>query len=561
MGAPERIRHEGGAVATSPGVVIGRVQKLRRGRMPIPERHLASAAVEAEVERLDRAVMAALREMEHERRQLAVVESRDPQMILDAHIMMLSDPELVDRARERIREQAINAEWALRQQMDAIEQAFEQIEDEYLRARKDDVEQVGQRVLRHLAGEPADLHQPGAEGDDPQIFIAEDFTVSEVVALWRAGAAGLVAEQGGGGSHALILARGIGLPALVGVEGILDRARDGDTLILDGEQGRWVLNPEAEEQVRYRRFAEAIEVYHDQLMAYAGRPSRSADGHPLPIMGNLEFPEELDMALRVGVEGIGLFRTEFLFMNSGDPPDAATQAACYREVVRAMAGRPVTIRLLDVGGDKPQLYRCVGADPFNGMNPAMGLRGIRLLLRMPDLLRAQLRGIVAAAREGPVQVLVPMVVSVEEMQAVRRMLQDEIERAGGGVRVPLGAMIEVPAAVLIADELAKVSDFFSIGTNDLMQYALAADRADEEVAGLYRAEHPAIERLMRLTVQAAHRAGIPVSLCGELAADPEWTERLMNMGLDALSMSLHAVLVIRRHLSRLTYAPDNGVCA
>ncbi|MDX8401428.1 MAG: phosphoenolpyruvate-utilizing N-terminal domain-containing protein, partial [Mariprofundaceae bacterium] len=330
--AGKGVRASGRAVAASSGVVIGRVQRLIHGRMPIPERRIPDGLLEAEVQRLDRAVAQAMNELIAEREQLARAGARDPELILEAHMMMLSDPELIDHARVRILEQRINAEWALRQQMDAIEAVFDTIEDDYLRDRREDVEQVGARVLRHLSGETPEWDAL-ADGEDPLIVVGEDFSVSDVVRLWRMGAAGIVAEEGGGGSHALILARGIGLPALVGAEGVLDAARDGDRMILDGEQGIWVLNPDWSEQRSHLRFAEAMAVYHDRLMAFAGQPSVSADGRAMALMGNIEFPEEMLLARRIGVDGIGLYRTEFLFMNAAEPPDEARQRREYARVI------------------------------------------------------------------------------------------------------------------------------------------------------------------------------------------------------------------------------------
>jgi len=548
---PVRSSVRGHGIDASAGVAIGRVQKLLEGRTPIPEFHLAEGKIEAEVERLDQAVAQAQADLVRERDQLASIGAQDPLLILEAHRMLLADPELVGRAKAMIREEHINAEWAMRRRMDAVLSVFDAIEDDYLRGKKVDVEQAVNRVLRHLMDELLAVR----DGVDelPQILVGVDFSPPDVVALWNAGVAGLVAEQGGVNAHNIIVARGIGLPAIVGAADILDHAEDGDLLILDGEQGVWILNPTEEEQEKYRRFAEAISIVYAGLHAFAEKPSVSADGRALKLMANIEFADEARRASEIGAEGIGLFRTEFMFMNASQLPDEEMQLAEYARVVQLMDGRQVTFRLLDVGGDKPGLYRNLSGYRYDGQNPAMGMRGVRLLLHWPALLETQLRAMLRAAEFGPVQIMIPMVSSCQEVEQVRDLLEQCRRQVAPYAEVRLGAMVEVPAAVMIADQLAQVSDFFSIGTNDLIQYILAVDRSDEQVGHLYSPGHPAVRRLLELTTQAARKAGIPVSVCGELAADSQWTEIFLNMDMDALSMSLNQILPIRKHLSRLRY--------
>jgi phosphotransferase system enzyme I (PtsI) len=552
---PVRSSMRGHGIDASAGVAIGRVQKLLEGRTPIPEYHLAAGQLEAEAERLDQAVAQAQADLVRERDQLARIGAQDPLLILEAHRMLLVDPELVGKAKAMIREEHINAEWAMRRRMDAVLSVFDAIEDDYLRGKKVDVEQAVNRVLRHLMGELLAV----SDGIDelPQILVGVDFSPPDVVALWNADVAGLVAEQGGVNAHNIIVARGIGLPAIVGAADILDHAEDGDLLILDGEQGVWILNPTEEEQEKYRRFAAAISIVYAGLQAFAEKPSVSADGHALKLMANIEFADEARRAGEIGAEGIGLFRTEFMFMNAAQLPDEEMQLAEYARVMQLMDGRQVTFRLLDVGGDKPGLYRNLSGYRYDGQNPAMGMRGVRLLLHWPALLEAQLRAMLRAAELGPVQIMIPMVTSCQEVEQVRDILEQCRRQVAPDADVRLGAMIEVPAAVMVADELAQVSDFFSIGTNDLIQYILAVDRSDEQVGHLYSPGHPAVRRLLELTTQAARKAGIPVSVCGELAADSQWTETFLNMGMDALSMSLNQILPVRKHLSRLRYRPQN----
>ncbi|MES0372062.1 MAG: phosphoenolpyruvate--protein phosphotransferase [Mariprofundaceae bacterium] len=545
----------GNAIASSDGIVIGRIQKLTSGRHPIPERKLDHTDVPFELQRLDSALAEALKELDEEHEHLLSIKSQEPLMILKAHRMMLQDPELIDKSRQLIEKEQINAEWALRQRLDAIESVFDDIEDPYLREKKSDVEQAGIRILRHLMGQSLKFELP--DNSEPQILIGREFSPQDIVMLWRLGIAGVIAEQGGMNAHSIIVARGIGMPALIGSEDILNIAHDGDTVILDAALGKWTVNPSEDDHDHYKDFMAALEIIRNDLGAYANKPSLSKNRHLLPIMANLEFEEELDQAHQIGAEGVGLFRTEFAFLQSKKMPDEAELYRHYAHVVSSMKGAPVTFRLLDIGGDKPSLFQQLSGYQYGGENPAMGLRGVRLLLHLPELLKLQLTALIKAADIGPVNILVPMVSTVEEIEQVREIIHGCKKQLGVTADIPLGVMIEVPAAVMIAKELAAVSDFFSIGTNDLIQYTLAADRGDEDVGKIYKPAHPAILQFIQMTVRAAREKGIPVSVCGELAADPEWTKAFLNMGISSLSMSLNSILMIRKHLGHLTYQPDS----
>jgi len=552
------VRRQGRAVASSADIVIGRVRKLLHGHRPVPERAIDQSMVEQEVVRLLAAIDAAVHSIDVERKHLLATGSRDPLMILDSHRMLIVDPDLLDKSSARIRDDCINAEWALRQELDAIQRMFDRIDDEYLRNRTVDIEHAGRRILDHLMGNAANANEVNParqDGAEPIIYVADDFSVSDVVSMWRRGVSGIITELGGADAHNIIVARGIGLPALVGATGILSDIEDGDSIILDAEQNIWILNPSRSEQRAYVKLKTAISLSRKELEAFACKPSLSADGHELKLMANIEFTEELDMAETVGVDGIGLYRSEFLFINESSMPDEDYQAERYTRLVRRMNGKPVTMRLLDVGGDRPWLYSDLAGHDYSGANPAMGLRGVRLLLRNPELLKSQLAAMLRAGDEGPVRILVPMLTHAEEMEQVRDMLEQCRIHLGISQGVALGAMIEVPAVALMAGEMAAVSDFFSIGTNDLLQYTLAADRNDEEVAGLYQSGYGAVRQLIEMTVSAAKQAGIPVSVCGEMAANPEWTGFFLNLDMEYLSMSSSNILAIRRYLSRLTYQP------
>ena len=555
MSSKRALRREGRAVASSSGMIIGRVQKLLHGRKAIPEREISEAETNIELLRLLEAINQARSEVEVEHQHLLDGGSHDMAMMLDVHRMLIADPELLNRTSRRITASRINAEWALRQEMDAIQRTFENADDEYLRNRKDDVEHAGRRILSHLQGNQPAINESlkASRGiSEPVIYVADDFSVSDMVSMWRHGVAGVVIEQGGVDAHNINVARGVSLPALVGAVDILANIEDGDTMILDAERGVWILNPTPQESAAYADSMLAFSRAQQELAAYTGLTSSSCDGHEIQLMANIEFPEELDIAESVGIDGIGLYRSEFLFLNHPDMPSQEVQFEQYSELVQRMAGKPVTMRLLDIGGDKPWRYHQLTTNIDGGANPAMGLRGVRLLLRWPDLLRDQLSAMLRAAELGPVHILIPMVTTCEEVEQVREIAEACHRELGLTRPISLGAMIEVPAAALIADELAKVSDFFSIGTNDLMQYTLAADRTDEEVAHLYQSGHAAILQLIKLSATAAKRAGITVSVCGELSANPECTATVLKPDIDCLSMSMTKELHIRRELSQQT---------
>jgi len=388
------------------------------------------------------------------------------------------------------------------------------------------------------------------------ILVGDDFTPLEIMRFWRQGVAGFIAEQGGSNSNSIIIARGVGLPALLGAEGATSQIENNAPVILDGEQGLWITNPDHAALSEYQRFTQAMDLVQEGLQAYARQPSVSANGHALKLMANMEVNDEVPLAHKIGVDGVGLYRTEFLLYNVDRVPVEEEQIRHYTRVLQGMDGLPVVFRLMDIGGEKPMLFEHIIGHDVCGTNPSLGLRGIRILLRTPDVLRVQLMALLRVADEGEVRILIPMVTHPDEIMQVREMLDECARELGVQTRIPVGTMIEVPAAVMIADELAKVSDFFSVGTNDLIQYTLAADRADDEVAYLYDASHPAVERMLRLIVHAAKKADIPVTICGEIAADTAWTERLMNIGFDTLSMSLNHILPVRKHLKGLRYQPE-----
>jgi phosphotransferase system enzyme I (PtsI) len=544
-------RYQGDAAASSSGVVVGRVQILVSGESPVEERTLQAHEVLQEQARLDTAIKRASEELQRESQQVTQAGHHEVAAILEAHRLMLDDPEFTGRVRQRISDEQLNAEWALRKHLNLLQRLFATMEDEYFRERFQDVWHLGQRLLQHLSAQQP--LTPIAQHEDSTIFVTLDISPSDVINLWRMGAAGVIADQGGVNAHAIIIARGIGLPMLVGTRTLCKQVEDGDCIILDAERNCYVLDPNQQDLEHSRAFMSAMAAVRHDLQYFAKRPSLSKDHQPLALMANIEFAEEIAAVRAVGADGVGLFRTEFIYLRSPTIPDETSQYEAYRRVVEHMQGKPVVFRLLDIGGDKPALFQQLTGGTAKQENPALGLRGIRLLLAWPEVLEAQLRALLRASLHGPISIMIPMISTVEEVQHVRTLLHHCANELQISSVPSLGSMLEVPAAVMIADELAHASDFFSIGSNDLIQYCMAADRDSDGCGIYYTAEHPAIKKMIELTVQAARKAQIPVSICGELAGSQDWTQTFLDLGIATLSMTAERILPVRRTLSRLNY--------
>jgi phosphotransferase system enzyme I (PtsI) len=545
-------------IGVSRGIGIGRVLKLH-GDLEIPERSLDADAVEAEVARFLDAREQAKAQLHHIRRQIPGGAPPDIAAFIDTHLLMLDDRSLSDSVVAMIRSQRINAEAALKRQRDALVAVFEQMDDAYLRTRKDDVQHVAARILRILlnkdrtgsarvAADADDGSGMRAEAGEPAIVVADDITPADIILLAQQGMAGFVTEYGGPLSHTAILARSLGIPAVVGLHGARRSLREGETVIVDGELGHVFADPDAA----------ALRFFHDKRQrqradraALAGlrdRPAMSRDGVKIRLLANIEMPEDAQHAAALGAEGVGLYRTEFLFMNRKDLPGEDEQYRAYARVVDSVKG-PITIRTLDLGADK-QVDSGSRQGPTPN-NPALGLRAIRLCLKEQELFRTQVRALLRASAHGNVQIMLPMISSVQEFRQAQQLValareQLEAEGVALAAQVPLGAMIEVPAAALAAPMLARHAEFFSIGTNDLIQYTLAIDRVDDEVNYLYDPLHPAVLRLIRMTIEAGEDSGRPVAMCGEMAGDPRYTRLLLGLGLREFSMHPASVLEIKR---------------
>jgi len=549
----ERVLH---GLAVSPGIAIGPACITENGEVPVPERRIEPEDITAERQRFEQAVQFSLRQLKKLKGKAAALpESAAEEMgyLLDAHVAMLSNSRLVRGVERRIREERVNAERAVQMEIAAIGESFAAMEDVYLAQRIEDVRVVGARLLRNLTQTPYTAFQRLPEGT---VILAEDLSPADTALMDPRRVAGFAAVLGGSESHTAIMARALGLPAVLAVAGLFGEVQPGDAVVIDGSSGTVVLNPTAATIERYEGRREEYRKEQRQLARLKRVPAVTRDGEEITLEANLELPRELEQALAAGAQGLGLVRTEFLFMNRDDLPDEEEQYQAYKMLVRGMEGKPVTIRTLDVGGDKI-------AAPFaeslegDGGNPALGLRAIRLSLKERKLLDAQLAAILRASAEGPVRILLPMVSSLTEVRGVREALQQVTRRLKRrGLEIadpppPLGVMIEIPGAALAADALASESDFFAIGTNDLIQYTLAIDRGDERVAYLYNPLHPAVLRLIQFAIEAALRARIPVSVCGEMAGDPRYTALLLGLGIRELSMAPGNIARVKRRIRHL----------
>jgi phosphotransferase system enzyme I (PtsI) len=528
--------------ATGGGIVIGRARVLESRRFDVARYHIAVEQAGAEVTRLEQALAEVKTELRLLGDHLPDDVPPEARALLEVHAMILDDPMLTEAARDQILNSGWNAEWALASQADGLAAQFEELEDAYLRERGRDVQQVADRVLKALSGTGRALG-----GGEPAIFVAHDIAPGDMLALKSA--LGFAIDLGGTTSHTAILARSMNVPAVVGLHCASELVADNEWLILDGETGLLIVAPDESVLAEYRHRQAASLLERERLKRLLKVPCATLDGERVALHANIELPEEAEQAREAGAMGIGLFRSEFLFMNRRELPREDEQYESYRTAVLAMRGAPVTIRTLDVGADKT----LDATAPVTAPNPALGLRAIRYCLAEPEMFLVQLRAILRASAHGPVRLLIPMLAHAHEIEQATRLIDRAREqlrerRQPFDEHVPVGGMIEVPAAALSVGLFARRLDFLSIGTNDLIQYTLAIDRADSSVATLYDPFHPAVLRLISLTIRAARRAGKPVAVCGELAGDHAATRLLLGMGLTEFSMHPASLLRVKREV-------------
>jgi phosphotransferase system enzyme I (PtsI) len=538
---------QGIGTSTSRSLALGPAFVDGRGGLTVSQSDIAADQVAAEIERLDLAVMAARQALKAVRDQIPHHTPLNIAEFIDTHLLMLEDAALVEEVRRIVAEQLCNAEWALQRQRDTLVRVFDEMDDPYLRTRRDDVEHVVQQIQTFLQG-AIEQSEPSTRDLEGRVVVARDLAPADAILLRHRGAVAFVTEFGGPMSHTAILARSLGVPAVMGVHNITRYLRQGELILVDGETGTVLADADALTLAFFRDRLRAAEARQVRLRGLVGRASVTRDGVEIGLLANLELSEDVALAKANGASGVGLYRTEFLYMNRRDLPDEEEHLASYAEIVAGLGGIPVTIRTLDLGVDK-RVDTLL--EPGPGVsNPALGLRAIRLCLKEPDLFRPQLRAILRASAIGPIRLMLPLVSNVHEVDTVLaliRQLKTQLDRDGLNYdpNLPIGAMIEVPAAALCARALARRLDFLSIGTNDLIQYTLAIDRLDNSVNYLFDATHPAILRLVRMTIEAACELNRPVSMCGEMAGDPRFTRLLLGMGLREFSMQPGAILDVK----------------
>lgn len=536
--------------AASPGIAIGPALVVRDDEL-IVTRH-AIDDPKAEFNRLLGAIERAKAAVQKVHAHALASMGADHAAVFEAHLLMLEDPEMLEQVQEKIESEGINAEAAYQEVAQGFIRLFEGMKNAYMKERAADVRDISDRILRALLGqEKVDLSRLDSEA----ILVGQDFTPSDTATLDRAQVLGLVTAIGGRTSHTAIMARTLGLPAVVGLANACEVIRTGDTLIIDGSTGQLHIRPEPQVLERYRALALEQAAAKAALESVRGQPSVTLDGHHVELSANIGTPKDVEALKKGDAEGVGLFRTEFLYMNRDTLPSEEEQYQAYKEVLTAIAPRQVIIRTLDIGGDKSLPYLPIPKEA----NPFLGYRAIRICLDRLDLFKQQLRALLRASAHGNLAVMFPMISSLDELLAARRILDEtrqELLAAGVEVanKIPVGIMIEIPAAAMIADILARHCDFFSIGTNDLIQYTCAVDRMNEKIHHLYNSSNPGVLRTINKVIQDAHAAGIRVGMCGEVAGELPLVPVLLGMGLDEFSMTPNSILEVRRLIRSLKAA-------
>jgi len=535
--------------AVSTGITVGYAHLVATARLEVAHYEIAPDAIDDEIERFDRAMRAAQKDLEDLKAHIAADAPKEFAAFLDLHRMILSDSALSVVPKDLIRTRRSNAEWALVQQMERLVERFEEIEDPYLRERKADVQHAVERVLKQLMGAQT-VVEPAVSEEQKLIVVAHDLSPADMILFKRHRYGGFVTDVGGVTSHTAIVARSLGIPAIVGLHHAFQTISEGELVIVDGERGLLVVNPDPVVLAEYRERQAELKAERQRLKKLKKTRSTTEDGTPIELFANIELPQDTAEVLDAGAEGVGLFRTEFMFLNRKDLPGEEEQFEAYRDVAQAMKGRPVVLRTLDVGADKAMNG---GEGQHTMPNPAMGLRAIRFCLAEPQMFLTQLRAILRASHYGEVRILLPMVAHAHEIdqtlaliQQAKQQLEERDQPYDRAVQV--GGMIEIPAAALALPIFMRRLQFLSIGTNDLIQYTLAIDRTDDAVAHLYDPLHPAVLTLVANTIQTATRGGMPIAVCGEMAGDLQLTRLLLGLGLRNFSMHPSQLLPIKERV-------------
>lgn len=531
-------------VGASAGIVIGKAHIIERFKVRFPQKRIPARKVNDEIKRFLKAIQESKDQLIEIKEKILDPEIRKHAFILDVHLMILNDQMLINDTINIIRKRQINAEWALDLTLEKLNTAFQAIEDEYLRERKSDLNYISARILRNLTGKKDD---DISKIKEKVIVVAHDLSPADTLQMNLKHVAGFITDIGGKFSHTAILSRSLGIPAVVGLEVATSLINGGDILAIDGETGEVVINPTEEVCRSFLERKRKSRTIERGVLKYAYLPAETLDGVRIRLQANIEMVEEIQSAKTHGAEGIGLFRTEILYLNRKDLPSEEEHYITYKKLAEEVFPAPVTIRTLDIGGDK----FIPGYSKGNEINPALGLRAIRFSIKEPDIFETQLRGILRASVHGKLKILLPMISGIDEVRKAKAIL-GEVKRSLHRSRIPfdsnieIGAMIEIPSASLIIDLLSKEVDFFSIGTNDLIQYALAIDRVNEHVSYLYEPLHPSIIRIIKNIVQSANDCNTPVAICGEMAADPVYVVVLLGLGLKEFSMNPISIPKVKR---------------